>query len=105
MYDLIVKNGRVIDGTGNPGVVCDVAIADGKIVRIEKNLDDESHSVIDAQGLTVTPGFIDSHSHSDDAVFSHPDMIEKIEQGITTSIAGQCGITLAPAEKEKTMKF
>jgi len=101
MYDLIVKNGRVIDGTGNPGVVCDVAIADGKIVRIEKNLDDESHSVIDAQGLTVTPGFIDSHSHSDDAVFSHPDMIEKIEQGITTSIAGQCGITLAPAEKEK----
>jgi len=99
MYDLIIKNGAVIDGTGSPAYHCDVAVSDGKIVRMERNSTDESRVTIDAKGLTVTPGFIDSHSHSDNAVFDYPDMIEKIEQGITTSIGGQCGMTLAPIYK------
>lgn len=99
MYDLIIKNGAVIDGTGSPAYHCDIAISNGKIVRIARNITDESKEYIDAQGLTVTPGFIDSHSHSDNAVFDYPDMIEKIEQGITTSIAGQCGATPAPIYK------
>ena len=95
MYDLVIKNGTIIDGTGSPGYVADVAVSGGKIVRISKGIDGER--VIDAKGLIVSPGFIDSHSHADDAMFEYPDMIEKTEQGITTSIAGQCGISLAPA--------
>ena len=90
MYDLIIKNGKIIDGTGSPYFRSDVAIKDGKIVRIGKGLTG-AEQVIDAKGLTVTPGFIDSHSHSDNALIGHPDTIEKLEQGITTAVAGQCG--------------
>ncbi len=99
MYDLIIKNGTIIDGTGSPAYHCDIAVSNGKIARISRNIKDEAENVIDAKGLTVTPGFIDSHSHSDNAMFDYPDMIEKIEQGITTSIGGQCGSTLAPVYK------
>nr|MBQ4319256.1 D-aminoacylase [Clostridia bacterium] len=95
MYDLIIKNGKIIDGTGTPHYYADVAVKDGKIAKIAKKLDGAAH-IINAKGLTVTPGFIDSHSHSDGAVFSNPDMKEKLEQGITTSVGGQCGSTSAP---------
>ncbi len=95
MYDLIIKNGIIVDGTGSPSYTANIAVKNGKIVKIGKNLDG-AKSVIDASGLTVTPGFIDSHSHSDRAVFYCPDMIEKIEQGVTTSISGQCGGSIAP---------
>ncbi|MBR6719626.1 MAG: D-aminoacylase [Clostridia bacterium] len=96
MYDLIIKSGNIADGSGKASYVSDIAISDGKIVCISENIKGESKEAIDASGLTVTPGFIDSHSHSDYAVFDYPDMIEKVEQGITTSIGGQCGMTLAP---------
>lgn len=59
MYDLIIKNGAVVDGTGSPAYHCDIAISNGKIIRIARNITDESKEHIDAQGLTVTPGFID----------------------------------------------
>jgi len=95
MYELIIKNGKIIDGTGSPSYLGDIAIKDGKISAVGKALKD-AEKVIDATGLTVTPGFIDSHSHSDSALFTYPDLIEKIEQGITTSIAGQCGTSPAP---------
>lgn len=97
MFDLVIKNGFILDGTGSDGYVSDIAVKDGKIVKISENLDGEK--VIDATGLTVTPGFIDSHSHSDGQVFSRPDMIDKIEQGITTAIGGQCGGSIAPIGK------
>ena len=99
MYDLIIKNGTVIDGTGAPAQHSDIAIFGGKIAKIARNIKENSKEIIDAKGLTVTPGFIDSHSHADNAMLEFPDMIEKIEQGITTSIGGQCGTTLAPIEK------
>lgn len=95
MYDLIIKNGKVIDGTGSPSFFADIAIMDGKIEKVGKNLNG-AEKVIDATGLTVTPGFIDSHSHSDNAILEYPDMIEKIEQGITTCVSGQCGSSIAP---------
>lgn len=98
MYDLIIKNGTVIDGTGTPACVCDIAIFKGKIVRISKNID--GGKIIDAKGLVVSPGFIDSHSHADDAMFEYPNMVEKIEQGITTTVAGQCGFSAAPVRAE-----
>ncbi|MBQ1208676.1 MAG: amidohydrolase family protein, partial [Lachnospiraceae bacterium] len=88
MYDLIIKNGFIVDGTGMPSYRADIAIQGGKIVRIGRGLS-IAKAEIDATGLTVTPGFIDSHSHSDSTVLTYSDQLEKIEQGITTSIAGQ----------------
>ena len=88
MYDIIIKNAKIIDGTGNPYYRSDVAIKDGKIARIGKGLEG-AEQVIDATGLTLTPGFIDSHSHVDRHILTYPEQREKIEQGITTSIAGQ----------------
>lgn len=99
MYDLIIKNGQIIDGTGSPAYRADVAIREGKIARIARGLDGAAQT-IDATGLVVTPGFIDSHSHSDLAILSSPDQKEKIEQGITTSVGGQCGTTLAPLSRD-----
>ena len=96
MYDLVIKNGTIVDGTGDSAYVSDIAVSGGKIVRISPGIDGER--VIDAKGLTVTPGFIDSHSHADDAMTEYPDMVEKIEQGITVSIAGQCGGSFAPVK-------
>ena len=96
MYDIIIKNGQVIDGTGSPRYHADVAIKDGKIAKIRNRLNDEAAKIIDAKGLVVTPGFIDSHSHADGAALSCPDQKEKIEQGITTSVGGQCGSSPAP---------
>ncbi len=96
MYDILIKNGMIIDGTGDEAFYGDIALKDGKISRIAANIDENSKKVIDATGLTVSPGFIDSHSHSDDAILTYPDMTEKVEQGITTAISGQCGDSVAP---------
>ena len=104
MYDLIIQNGNIIDGTGKVAFISDVAIKDGKIARIAPNLTGGKEN-IDATGLTITPGFIDSHSHSDSALKDYPDVIEKIEQGITTSIAGQCGSSVAPTKEEGMDEF
>ena len=99
MYDLVIKNGRIIDGTGSPSYYSDVAVKDGKIAWIAKGIEG-GVQVIDAKGLVVTPGFIDSHGHADNAVLLYPDLREKIEQGITTTIGGQCGGTQAPIAKD-----
>lgn len=104
MYDLIIKNGKIIDGTGSPYYRADIAVKDGKIAEIGKNLG-EARETINATGLTVTPGFIDSHSHADSALLSHPELIEKVEQGITTSIAGQCGSSAAPTSDVTAGEF
>ena len=102
MYDLIIKNGTIIDGTGSEPYCADVAIKDEKIACIGANLTD-STQIIDATGLTVTPGFIDSHSHSDSAIINNPDQKEKIEQGITFSLSGQCGGSAAPSRRGDTI--
>lgn len=91
MYDILIQNGLLIDGTGSPGMAAQVAVKDGKIAKIARKISGEAKTVIDAAGKVVTPGFIDSHSHSDRQFFTCPLQTEKIEQGITTSIAGQCG--------------
>ena len=91
MYDILIKNGKIIDGTGSPAMQAQVAVQDGKIVKIARQISGEARTVIDAAGKIVTPGFIDSHSHSDGQFQSCPQQTEKVEQGITTSVAGQCG--------------
>ncbi len=95
MYDIIIKNGTVIDGVLTPEYVSDIAVKDGKIVKIAKGLSGAKQE-IDATGLTVTPGFFDSHSHSDATILTYPDQKEKVEQGITTVISGMCGGSVAP---------
>ena len=102
MFDLLIKNATVYDGSGDPGFRADVAIRDGKIASVGENLG-EAVRVIDAAGLAVTPGFIDSHSHADGAIVSFPAQKEKVEQGITTSIGGQCGLSAAPVRKGDTL--
>ena len=96
MLDLIIKNASILDGTGAPAFAGDVAVKDGKIVAVGK-VEDEATRVIDAKGLTLSPGWIDSHSHSDGTWLTQPDQREKLEQGITFSIAGQCGSSRAPS--------
>lgn len=101
MYDLIIKNGSIIDGSGSPPFLSNIAVKNGKIAKIGKNIKN-GEKVIDAKGLTVTPGFIDSHSHSDRQILTFPNQTEKTEQGITTSIGGQCGGTNAPISRDIT---
>jgi len=99
MYDLIIKGAAVLDGSGSEAFVSDVAILDGKISKIGEGLTG-ARRVIDASGLTLSPGFIDSHSHSDRQFISCPDMREKVEQGITFSVGGQCGDSEAPRVRD-----
>jgi len=107
MFGLIIRNGCIVDGTGNPWFKADVGVKDEKIVVIG-NLDAEkSAEVIDARGLMVCPGFIDMHSHSDLALLINPKAESKIRQGITTEVIGNCGSSAAPlndAAKEEIMK-
>ena len=99
MYDLVIRGGTVVDGSGKPGFRADVAIKDGKIACVAPAIEG-GNKVIDATGLTVTPGFIEAHSHSDMNILTNPAQTEKGEQGITTSISGQCGQSLYPERKE-----
>ncbi len=95
MYDLLILNGEILDGTGAPAYKANIAVSDGKIAWITQDVP-AAAEVIDAEGLAVSPGWIDSHSHSDSAVLNNPDQKEKIEQGITFSITGQCGSSASP---------
>ena len=102
MYDLVIKNASIIDGTGRDAYVSDIAIKDGKIARISESITD-SDKVLDVTGLTVTPGWIDSHSHSDRTIFKSPDQKEKVEQGIVFSVTSNCGLSEAPVMNGQTM--
>ena len=107
MLDLVVKNGRIVDGTGNPWFKGDVGIANGRIVKIGNLGAEETTRVIDAKGLVVAPGFIDMHSHSDLSPLINPRTESKIRQGITTEVTGNCGVSAAPLNdflKEEIMK-
>ena len=95
MYDLLIKNGRVVDGSGMPSYYADVAIKDGKIVEIGE-LDGPAAETIDAHGLAVSPGFIDNHCHFDAQVTWDPLCTFSPNHGVTTVIFGNCSLALAP---------
>lgn len=92
---MIIKNGLIVDGTGNPWYKGDVKIKNGKIVAIKRHIN-EHGDVIEANGLFVCPGFIDIHSHGDAWIMEHPNAPNKVKQGITTILMGNCGHSLAP---------
>ena len=99
MYDLLIKGGRIMDGTGNPWFRGDVAIKDGKIAKIGEIDDDLATRTIDARGSVIAPGFVDCHSHADFVLAdaSHPQILECfVRQGITTLITGNCGYSPFP---------
>ena len=96
MYDLLIRNGRIVDGSGNPWFIADVGVKDGSITAIGK-IEDKADRVIDAEGLYVSPGFIDVHCHADFTVLDPDNPRDfKLRQGITTECAGQCGESAAP---------
>lgn len=98
MYDLIIKNATVIDGTGTEPFMADVAIRDGKISAVG-SVDAEATQIMDVGGLVLTPGFVDSHSHGDFSLFN-PHHGDNLEQGITFSVSGQCGSSIAPSTRD-----
>lgn len=91
MFDLIIKNGFIIDGTGKEGFFADIAVKGDRIVRIADLKNEAAKKIIDAKGTIVAPGFIDIHSHSDWRIFSALDTENVIRQGVTTEVTGQCG--------------
>lgn len=95
MASLLLKGGRVVDGTGAPALEADVLVRDGKIAAIGRDLPAADRE-LDVTGLVVAPGFIDTHSHSDLDVLLRPQVLPKIMQGITTELLGQDGVSLAP---------
>jgi N-acyl-D-amino-acid deacylase len=97
-FDLVIRNATVIDGTRAPRFQADIGLKDGRIARIGTVEGAAAHS-IDASGQIAAPGFIDAHTHDDRLMLSAPDMAPKVSQGVTTVVAGNCGISLAPAPK------
>jgi N-acyl-D-glutamate deacylase/N-acyl-D-amino-acid deacylase len=96
LYDLIIRDALVIDGSDTPGFHADVAIHDGRIQRIGSLDDASAAEEINAAGRVLAPGFIDVHTHDDTVVIRQPDMLAKISQGVTTVIVGNCGISASP---------
>jgi N-acyl-D-amino-acid deacylase len=104
-FDVIIKNGKIIDGTGNPYYRGDIGIRGGRIVEIGFLKNEQAEEIIDAAGLTVCPGFIDMHSHSDAAIYFDNTLPSTIHQGITTSLLGNCGDNLAPLTPETRQEY
>lgn len=100
MYDILIQNTRIADGTGNPMYHADVAVKDGKIAKIGYNLPAHAEKVIDGTGKVLSPGFIDAHSHLDKRIEAVPHCAHLLKQGVTTVIGGMCGGSAAPISKE-----
>ncbi len=95
-FDILIRNASIIDGTGAPRYAGDIGIRGDRIARIGDLAEASSPIEIDLAGRIAAPGFIDAHTHDDRLMLSNPDMAPKVSQGITTVVAGNCGISLAP---------
>jgi N-acyl-D-aspartate/D-glutamate deacylase len=95
-FDTLIKEGILIDGTGNPPYRADMGISGGKISCIQSRIDQPAKRIIPATGMAVSPGFIDVHSHDDFYLLFRPTCDEKVLQGVTTTVVGNCGFSAAP---------
>ncbi len=100
MHDLVIRNGRVADGTGAPAVRADVAVDDGSITAVGE-VSAPGRTEIDATGLVVTPGFVDVHTHYDGQATWDPLLTPSIWHGVTTVVMGNCGVGFAPAAPDR----
>ena len=100
MFDLLIKNGVVVDGSGQARVRADIGITGEKITFIGDSIGKESKEVINARGLIVSPGFIDAHAHHDGVLLNNPQHASSLRQGVTTEILGQDGLSYAPLSSE-----
>jgi len=96
-FDLVIKGAKVVDGTGSPWFKRDIGIDQGKIKTLGQPTG-EAKEVINAEGLTVSPGFVDLHNHNDLSVLAYPNLESHLMQGVTTSVTGNCGLTMAPID-------
>src|SRR6201989_656143 len=94
--DILIRGGTVIDGSGRPGEIGDIAVRDGRIAALGRSLPEGARRTIDAAGLAVAPGFIDIKTHSDFTLPINPKAESKVRQGVTTEIIGHCGFSVAP---------
>lgn len=100
MFDLVVKNGLLFDGTGAPARKADLGIRDGRIVRIAPVITESSNETVDAGGLWILPGFVDIHTHYDIELEIAPGLSESVRHGVTSVLMGNCSLSLALGEPE-----
>src|SRR6516162_9846628 len=100
MHDLVIRGGTVVDGTGGPSFTADVAI-DGGLITAVGRVDDPGAERIDADGLIVTPGFVDIHTHYDGQITWDPLLTPSCWHGVTTVVMGNCGVGFAPARVDR----
>ncbi|MPZ47700.1 MAG: amidohydrolase family protein, partial [Betaproteobacteria bacterium] len=96
-YDLIIRNGTIVDGSGSPGRRGDVAVSQGRIAAVG-TVRDSAKAVVDADGQVVAPGFVDPHTHYDAQITWDPLLSSSAEHGITTVVMGNCGVGIAPCK-------
>jgi N-acyl-D-amino-acid deacylase len=105
VHDLVIRNGTVVDGTGGPARTADVAVTDGIITAVgsvdERTVDGEARRTLDAEGLLVTPGFVDIHTHYDGQATWDPLLTPSSWHGVTTVVMGNCGVGFAPAAPDR----
>ena len=97
MHDLVIRGGLMVDGAGSDPSVADIAVKDGLITEVGLDLG-AAKRTIDAEGLVVTPGFVDVHTHLDAQVAWDPDLTPISWHGVTTALLGNCGVTFAPCK-------
>src|SRR5580698_5552416 len=94
--DHLIREARIVDGTGAPWFLGDVRIRDGRIASIGPSLPADDADILDAEGRYLAPGFIDAHCHDDLMCLREPERIEKAVQGVTTVVVGNCSFSLYP---------
>jgi N-acyl-D-amino-acid deacylase len=98
-FDIVIRNGSIVDGTGAAPFIGDIAVQDGRIAAVGR-VDGAGRREIDAQGMLVTPGFIDLHTHLDAQIGWDPELTPVCWHGVTTALMGNCGVTFAPCKPE-----
>src|SRR3989339_1783889 len=102
IYDVLIQRGRYFDGTGGPSAIRDVAIKDGRVLKVSADPLDAAQAarVIDATGQWITPGFLDTHTHYDAEVIVSPSLSDSVRHGVTTVLVGSCSLSMICSDAE-----